>query len=97
MDKDRSVERTRKAIEGADAASLGQAEPPRSAPPGANVDPSEHRVPGAGFDDHPATEAKPWSSSLAARDPQAGVGNDAPDGQPEEDPLTGTEERGRSE
>jgi hypothetical protein len=97
MDKDRTAAHEVNAIEGADAAALGQAPPPSSAPPGASVDPSEHLVPGADFEDHPATEAKPWSSSLAARDSQAGVANDPPDAQRVDSPLPDAEARGRQE
>jgi hypothetical protein len=84
------------AIPGADAAALGQAPAPDTAPPGARVDASEHRVPGSDADDRPTGAAKPWFTSLAAKDPQAGVGNEAPEEAPE-DPLTDAEVRGRSE
>lgn len=70
--------RTSGPIEGADDAAAGTDAPPRSAPPGAATDASEHLVPGADFGDGPPAEAKPWSASLAARSDQAGVGNDAP-------------------
>jgi hypothetical protein len=97
MNKDRSIQGEPNVVEGADAAALGQTEAPRSAPPGAEVDPSEHLVPGARFDDHPAVEAKPWSSSLAARDSEAGVANDPPDAQRVDHPLPDAEARGRQE
>lgn len=73
------------AIEGADAASLGTAPPPRSAPDAAVVDPTERRVPGADADERAATNSvKPWATSLAADHPTAGVAND---GGREGDPL----------
>jgi hypothetical protein len=84
------------AIEGADAAALGQAEPPQTAPAGARVDPSEHRVPGSDADAHPARAAKPWFTSLAATEPRAGVGNEV-HAEGSDDPLTDAEVRGRSE
>lgn len=65
---------------GRDALGMGPA--PASAPPGAAVDPTEELVPGAGFEEHPLTEAKPWHTSLAFESSQAGVGNDPPDSQP---------------
>jgi len=73
------------AIEGADAASLGTAPPPESAPQAAAVDPTERLVPGADADERAATNSvKPWSTSLAADHPVAGVAND---GGREGDPL----------
>ena len=96
MDDKRPPARNRGALEGADPAALGVSDPPQPAPPGAQVDASEHLVPGAGFDDAPHTEAKPWNTSLAARSPQAGVANDPPDAQtpvfPAEEPEAGSEE-----
>lgn len=68
-------------IEGADRGALGLDPPPQPAPGGAEVDASEHLVPGAGFADRLPTEAKPWFSSLAADSPQAGVANDPEDAQ----------------
>jgi hypothetical protein len=62
-------------------AALGTTPPPEPAPPGARVDASEHLVPGAGFDDRPRTESKPWFTSLAAESGQAGVANDPSDAQ----------------
>ena len=62
-------------IEGTDDAALGTAPPPESAPPGARVDDAEQHVPGPTFDG-PGDVAKPWSSSLAAESPQAGVANE---------------------
>ena len=97
MDKDRSVERRPNSIEGADDAALGTTPAPEPAPPGAEVDATERLVPGASFDDTLPTEAKPWSSTLAARDPQAGVANDEPDAQRVDEPLPDAEERGRQE
>ncbi|MGH2429601.1 MAG: hypothetical protein ACRDGV_12130 [Candidatus Limnocylindria bacterium] len=67
------------AIEGADAGALGMSEPPESAPPGAEVDDSEHMVPGGDFEEAPIREAKPWFTSLAAESDQAGVGNEPPE------------------
>lgn len=79
MDKDRTPEREPNVIEGADAAALGTTPPPESAPPGAEVDPSEHLVPGATFDERHPTETKPWFTSLAADDDTAGVANEPAD------------------
>ena len=62
-------------LEGADAGAIGTAAAPETAPPGALVDDSEHRVPGAGFE-RPLRESKPWFTSLAAESEQAGVGNE---------------------
>ena len=97
MDKDRSAEREPNVVEGADAAALGTTSPPETAPPGAQVDPSEHLVPGADFDARRADAAKPWSTSLAFADDQAGVANDPPDAQRVDEPLPDAEERGRQE
>lgn len=97
MDKDRKADSSPNVIEGADAAALGTSEPPETAPPGASVDPSEHLVPGADFDEHPPTEAKPWSTTLAAASHGAGVANDPPDAQRVDNPLPDAEERGRQE
>jgi hypothetical protein len=66
-------------IDGVDRAALGIAPPPQPAPPGASVDPSEEMVPGANAADRPATESKPWFTSLAAHSDQAGVGNEQDD------------------
>jgi hypothetical protein len=80
------------ALEGADAGALGTEAPPSSAPPGAEVDASEHLVPGARFGEGPKTAAKPWFTSLGAESEQAGVANDDPDAQEPlfpEDPETG--------
>jgi hypothetical protein len=97
MDEDRTRERQPNVIEGADAGALGTSPPPETAPPGAEVDASEHLVPGATFDDRPPTGAKPWFTSLAFDDDQAGVGNDPPDAQRVDHPLPDAEERGRQE
>jgi hypothetical protein len=75
MDDRRTDDESPDAIEGADAASLGTAPPPESAPPGARVDDAEHQVPGPTFDG-PGRVAKPWNTSLAADSDQAGVAND---------------------
>jgi hypothetical protein len=71
-----------RAIEGADSASLGLTGPPESAPPGARVEDAGDLVPGAGENLPGSGEEKPWFTSLAARDDDAGVGNDPPDAQP---------------
>ena len=72
-------------IEGADAAALGTAPPPESAPQAAAVESTERLVPGADADARADTHsAKPWSTSLAADHPVAGVAND---GGREGDPL----------
>jgi hypothetical protein len=70
-----------RALDGADAGALGTDAPPSPAPPGAEVDPSEHLVPGATFGEGPKTEAKPWFTSLGAESDQAGVANDDPEAQ----------------
>jgi len=66
------------AIEGADDAALGTTRPPEPAPPGAEVDATERRVPGPAFD-RPDRSSKPWASSLAATSDQAGVANEPGD------------------
>jgi hypothetical protein len=81
-------------IPGADDAALGLTGVPEGAAPAAEVDGSEHLVPGTGFDDHPLTEAKPWQTTLAAQSSQAGVANDPPDAQP---PLYPNEAVSRAE
>jgi hypothetical protein len=83
MDERRPDDETPDVFEGTDAAALGTAPPTESAPPGARVDDAETHVPGPTFDG-PGRTAKPWSSSLAADNPQAGVANE-PD--PTADPL----------
>lgn len=80
MDKDQSGQTEPNVIEGADAGAIGTGPPPQSAPPGAEVDDAEHRVPGADGDDLP-TGSKPWFTSLADAGDQAGVANDDPDAQ----------------
>lgn len=77
-------------IEGTDAAALGTAPPPTGAPPGAQVDPGEGRVPGPTHD-APPRAAKPWATSLAADSDQAGVANDPPEVQDDQYP-TGDDE-----
>jgi hypothetical protein len=65
------------AIEGADAAALGTAPPPESAPPGAAVDGADRLADLPAADAAvPPTEARPWSTSLAARGTDAGVMSD---------------------
>lgn len=76
--------------EGADAGSLGVAEPPTTAPAGASVDAAETRLPGEPIDG-PRHEAKPWFTSLAAGSDQAGVANDPPPAQDAQD-STGDDE-----
>lgn len=68
-------------VEGADAASLGVAPAPQSAPAEAQPGDDGRLPPGADFDSTPNDERKPWSTSLAAKSEQAGVGNDRPDQQ----------------
>lgn len=86
MDDERSAADRLGGIEGADAAALGIEPPPASAPEAAQVDDEETLVPGATFGLHPATEAKPWFTSLAAESEQAGVANDPLDAQEPEFP-----------
>lgn len=81
MDDPRQVTDPPGGLEGADAAALGTAPPPESAPPAAEVDDEEHLVPGATFGDHPPVEPKPWFTTLAAESDQAGVANDPPEAQ----------------
>jgi hypothetical protein len=93
MDDERSPADKLQGIEGADAAALGLGPPPDSAPPAAEVDDSENLVPGADFALHPATDAKPWFTSLAAESGQAGVGNDPADAQEPEFPTSDEDPR----
>jgi hypothetical protein len=81
---ERSADDGPAAIEGADDAALGMTAPPEPAPPGAEVDATERRVPGPTFD-QPDRSAKPWASSLAAASDQAGVANDPGDEIADED------------
>jgi hypothetical protein len=80
-------------LEGTDAGALGVDAPPESAPPAAQIPDEEHLVPGANFADHPATQDKPWFTSLAAESDQAGVGNDPPDAQEPEFPSRDEDRR----
>ena len=93
MDDERSPADKLGGIEGADAAALGMGPPPDSGPPGVEVDDSENLVPGADFAHHPATDAKPWFTSLAAESGQAGVANDPPDAQDPEFPTSDEDPR----
>jgi hypothetical protein len=85
-DKRSSVDRLG-GLEGADSAALGTDPPPETAPPGAQVVDEEHLVPGADFDQRPATDDKAWFTSLAADSSQAGVANDPSDAQEPEFPT----------
>lgn len=81
------------AIEGADEAALGRTPPPATAPPGAEVDATERLVPGVDVDAaSPPRGDKPWASSLAATDAQAGVANEDPT-EARPDPLLEDENR----
>ena len=93
MDDERSPADKLRGIEGADAAALGVSPPPESAPPGAEVDDALNLVPGADFGLHPATDDKPWFTSLAAESGQAGVANDPPDAQEPEFPTSDEDPR----
>jgi hypothetical protein len=86
MDDERSAAGKLGGIEGADGAALGIEPPPPPAPEAAHVDDDENLVPGATFGLHPATEAKPWFTSLAAESDQAGVANEPLDAQEREFP-----------
>ena len=86
MDDPRSTTDRLGGLEGADEGALGTAPAPQSAPEAAQVDDEENLVPGATFGLHPATEDKPWFTSLAAESDQAGVANDPPDAQEPEFP-----------
>lgn len=88
MKDERSTTERLRGIEGVDEGALGTAPPPRSAPEAAEVDDEENLVPGANFADRPATEDKPWFTSLAAESDQAGVSNDPPDAQDPEFPTS---------
>ncbi len=61
-------------IAGADRAGLGLDGVPETAPPGAQVDPSETNVPGPDFGDFPATAKKPWETTLATKSDDAELG-----------------------
>lgn len=93
MKSDRPADERLAAIEGADAGALGISPPPESAPPGARVPDEEELVPGADFGRQPATEAKPWFTSLAAESDQAGVANDPPDAQEPQFPTSDDDPR----
>lgn len=86
MDEPRSAAEKLGGLEGTDAGALGTDPPPESAPESARVDGEETRVPGADFGDRPATDSKPWFTTLAAESDQAGVANDPPDAQEPEFP-----------
>jgi hypothetical protein len=90
MAEDRPSDRLH-GLEGSDSAALGTDPPPASAPDAARVDDEETLVPGATFGLHPATDAKPWFTSLADESHQAGVGNDPPDAQEPEFPTADDE------
>lgn len=80
-------------IEGVDAGALGIGPPPESAPEAAELEAEENLVPGADFGLHPATDDKPWFTTLAAESEQAGVANDPPDAQEPEFPTTDEDPR----
>lgn len=61
-------------IEGADRAALGLDAEADSAPPGAQVDPTEADLPGPKFGDFPASDEKPWETTLATKSDDAGIG-----------------------
>ncbi len=83
-DRDDAAERPN-VIEGADAAALGTTPSPGAAPLGASVESTERLVPGADADARMLENpSKPWATSLAAADPDAGVGNEL---DRESDPL----------
>jgi hypothetical protein len=63
-------------IEGADQAALGLSGEAESAPPGAAVDASETDLPGTDFGDFPATDAKPWQTTLASKSDHADMGSE---------------------
>jgi hypothetical protein len=86
MDDQRSAADRLAGIEGVDDHALGVAPPPQPAPPAAEVDDEEIRIPGATFGDRLPIEPKPWFTSLAAESDQAGVANDPPDAQPPQFP-----------
>ncbi|HET8570396.1 MAG TPA: hypothetical protein VFN14_00715 [Candidatus Limnocylindria bacterium] len=61
-------------IEGADRAGLGIDAEPEPAPVAAQVDPSKTHVPGPAWGDLPATDRKPWQTTLATKSDDAGIG-----------------------
>lgn len=61
-------------ITGVDRAALGLDAEPVGASPSAHVDPSQTRVPGPEFGDGPATAEKPWQTTLATENDEAGIG-----------------------
>jgi hypothetical protein len=61
-------------IEGADRAGLGLDAEPEPAPRAAQVDPTEAHVPGPVWGDLPATDRKPWQTSVATKSDDAGIG-----------------------
>lgn len=75
---ERSAHEGPPSLEPTDAAALGVSPPPETAPPAAEVDATERRVPGPAFDG-PDRSSKPWASSLAAASNDAGVANDTGD------------------
>ena len=75
---ERSAHESPPSLEPTDAAALGVSPPPETAPPAAEVDATERRVPGPAFDG-PDRSPKPWASSLAAASDHAGVANDPGD------------------
>jgi hypothetical protein len=74
-------------IEGTDQASLGLTPPAGLEPSAASVDPTDTPSPAA-WDERPATESKPWYTSLTYREPGVGVesppgGEKEPEGRPQ--------------
>ena len=61
-------------IEGADRAALGLDAQPQEASAAAQVDPSESHVPGPAWGTRPATDEKPWQTSLATESDDSGIG-----------------------
>jgi hypothetical protein len=63
-------------ITGVDRAALGLDAQPVEAPPSAEVDAAQTRVPGPAFGDWPATAEKPWQTSMATENDEAGIGSE---------------------
>ncbi len=88
MEDKRSPAEKLDAIEGTDAAALGIGPLPEPVPESVELERGGDQVPGPDFGHHPATDEKPWFTSLAAESDQAGVANDPPDAQEPEFPTS---------
>lgn len=59
---------------GVDRAALGVEAEPTEAAPNAQVEGAQTRIPGPKFGDWPATAEKPWQTSMATENDEAGIG-----------------------